>query len=241
MSTIWIITKREIKSFFNSLMAYLIIIAFLVLTGLFTWLVGQPVFFMKEASLISFFRISYLALFILPAALTMGAIAEENSSGTLEFILTKPVTDLQLVLGKFIAGVILVALALVLTIPYYITVANIGNIDHGATIMGYFGLLLMSAAYISIGIFASSLAKNQIVALLLALFIGIFFQYIFSIASNYFPGTIGNLLNYLSVSSHFQSIIRGVVDSRDIIYFASIIALGLFGAEIVISKRNLTD
>ena len=238
---IWIIAKRELKSFFDSLLAYIIIIAFLVLTGLFTWLVGQPIFLMKEASLMSFFRIAYWALFFLTAALTMSTIAGERNNGTLEVILTKPVTDLQLIIGKFVAVLILIIISLALTLSYYITVANIGPIDHGATIMAYFGLILMSAAYISIGIFASSLTNNQIIAFLLALFIGIFFQFIFGTIAQYFPGFIGNTLNYLSISTHFESIIRGVVDSRDIIFFLSIIVLGLFGAELVISKRNLTD
>lgn len=241
MSTIWIITKRELKSFFDSLLAYIMIIAFLVFTGLFTWIVGGTIFMMKEASLQSFFGVSYWALFIFIPALTMKLIAEERSSGTLELILTKPVSDMQLILGKFLAVFMLVLLSLVLTLPYYITVASIGPIDHGATILGYLGLLLMSAAYISVGLFASSLTNNQIISFLLALFIGIFFHLIFGIIARYFPGFIGNTLNYLSLSTHYESITRGVIDSKDLIYFATLILLGLFGAEMVISKRNLTD
>ena len=241
MLTIWIITKRELKSFFDSLLAYIMIIAFLVFTGLFTWMIGQTVFLMKQASLQSFFGVAYWALFIFIPALTMKLIAEERSSGTLELILTKPVSDTQLVLGKFLAVFILVLLSLALTLPYYITVASIGPIDHGATIMGYIGLLLMSAAYISIGIFSSSVTNNQIVSFLLALFIGIFFHLIFNVIARYFPGFIGNTLSYLSLSTHYESLTRGVIDSKDLIYFASLIVLGLFGAEIMISRRNLTD
>ena len=241
MMTIWIIAKRELKSFFDSLLAYIMIIAFLVFTGLFTWMIGQTVFLMKQASLQSFFGVAYWALFIFIPALTMKLIAEERSSGTLELILTKPVSDAQLVLGKFLAVFILVSLSLALTIPYYITVASIGPIDNGATILGYVGLLLMSAAYISIGVFASSITGNQIISFLLALFIGIFFHLIFGIISRYFPGFIGNTLNYLSLSTHYESLTRGVIDSKDLIYFASLIVLGLFGAEMVIGRRNLTD
>ncbi len=241
MMTIWIIAKRELKSFFDSLLAYIMIIAFLVFTGLFTWMIGQTVFLMKQASLQSFFGVAYWALFIFIPALTMKLIAEERSSGTLELILTKPVSDAQLVLGKFLAVFILVMLSLALTIPYYITVASIGPIDNGATILGYVGLLLMSAAYISIGVFASSITGNQIISFLLALFIGIFFHLIFGIISRYFPGFIGNTLNYLSLSTHYESLTRGVIDSKDLIYFASLIVLGLFGAEMVIGRRNLTD
>lgn len=241
MLTIWIITKRELKSFFDSLLAYIMIIAFLVFTGLFTWMIGQTVFLMKQASLQSFFGVAYWALFIFIPALTMKLIAEERSSGTLELILTKPVSDTQLVLGKFLAVFILVLLSLALTLPYYITVASIGPIDHGATIMGYIGLLLMSAAYISIGIFSSSVTNNQIVSFLLALFIGIFFHLIFNVIARYFPGFIGNTLSYLSLSTHYESLTRGVIDSKDLIYFASLIVLGLFGAEMMVSRRNLTD
>lgn len=241
MSTIWIIAKRELTSFFDSLLAYIMIIAFLVFTGLFTWILGRPIFMAQEASLQSFFGVAYWALFIFIPALSMKLIAEEKASGTLELILTQPVSDSQLVVGKFLSVLILVLLSLVLTIPYYITVASIGPIDHGATIMGYVGLLLMSAAYISIGVFASSITNNQIISFLLALFIGIFFHLIFGIVSRYFHGFLGDILNYLSLSSHYQSITRGVVDSKDLIYFLSIIVLGLFGAEMVITKRNVTD
>jgi ABC-2 type transport system permease protein len=241
MSTTWIIAKRELQSFFDSLLAYIMIIAFLVFTGLFTWITGQTIFLMKQASLASFFNVAYWALFFLIPALTMKLIAEENNSGTLELILTKPVSNSQLVVAKFLAAIILIALSLALTIPYYITVASIGPVDHGAIILGYFGLLLMSAAYISIGIFASSITNNQIVAFLLALFIGIFFHLLFGIISRYFPGFIGNALNYLSLSTHYDSITRGVIDSKDIIYFLSVIILGLFGADMVIAKRNHSD
>ncbi|MBN2522964.1 MAG: ABC transporter permease subunit [Bacteroidales bacterium] len=241
MSTIWIITKRELRSFFDSLLAYFMIIAFLVFTGLFTWIIGRHIFMMKEASLQSFFAVAYWALFIFIPALSMKLIAEERASGTLELILSKPVSDLQLVAGKFLAVFLLVTLSLALTLPYYITVASIGPIDHGATITGYIGLLLMSACYISIGIFASSITGNQIVAFLMALFIGIFFHLIFGLLARYFPGIIGNTLNYLSLSTHYESVTRGVIDSKDLIYFFSLISLGLFGAVTVIAKRNLTN
>ncbi|MBN1599421.1 MAG: ABC transporter permease subunit [Bacteroidales bacterium] len=241
MTIIWIITRRELKSFFDSLLAYIFIIAFLGFTGLLTWIIGRTVFMMQEASLQQFFGVAYWSLFFFIPALAMKLLAEERGNGTLELILTKPVSDIQLVSGKFLAILILVLLSLVLTLPYYITVAKIGPIDHGATIMGYLGLILMSGAYISIGVFASSLTNNQIVAFLLALFIGIFFHLLFGFISQYFPGFIGNTLSYLSLSNHYESIIRGVVDTKDLIYFLSIIALGLFGAEQVIAKRNITN
>jgi ABC-2 type transport system permease protein len=117
-------------------------------------------------------------------------------------------------------------------------VANIGNIDHGATISGYLGLILMSGAYIGIGLFASSITNNQIVALLLALLIGIFFQFLFSAIGSNMTGWMGELFAGLSVTRHFESITRGVIDTKDVIFFASIAVLGIFSAESMISKRN---
>jgi ABC-2 type transport system permease protein len=220
-------------------MAYIMLIAFLGFSGFFTWLFGSDIFFIKQASLQSFFSIAYWTLFFFIPALTMRQFAEENRSGTLELLLTKPVNDWQVVLGKFLSTFILIVIALVLTLPYYITVAYLGPIDHGAVLTGYLGLLFMSAAYISIGIFTSSISTNQIVSYLLALFIGIFFQIIFSMLASNFSGFLGEMLNFLSVSSHFDSISRGVIDSKDIIFFLSLIFLGLIMTEAnLASKRN---
>ncbi|MFU8842764.1 MAG: ABC transporter permease subunit [Bacteroidales bacterium] len=239
MRQVWTLSVRELQSFFDSLMAYIMIIAFLGFSGFFTWLYGADVFFVKQASLQSFFGIAYWTLFFFIPALTMRQFAEENRSGTIELLLTKPITDWQVVSGKFLATLILIIIALVLTLPYYITVSRLGNIDHGAVLTGYLGLILMSAAYISIGLFTSSSSTNQIVSYLLALFIGIFFQIIFSMLAGNFPGAIGQVLNFLSVSSHFDSISRGVVDSKDIIFFLSLIFLGLILTEAnLVRKRN---
>ncbi len=239
MDKIWIITKRELRSFFDSLMAYIMIVLFLGFSGFFTWLYGSDVFFTGQASLQAFFGIAYWTLFFFIPALTMRLIVEENRVGTLELILTKPVSDWQFVVGKFLATLILILVALVLTLPYYFTVWSLGPIDHGAVWSGYLGLLLMSAAYISIGIFASSITNNQIISFLTALFIGIFFHIIFGVLSNSFIGLIGNILDYLNLSTHFESISRGVIDTKDIIYFLSIIFIGLFSSEVILAKRNV--
>lgn len=241
MNKIWIIARRELSAFFDSLMAYITIVLFLAFSGLFTWLYGSDIFFVGQASLQTFFGIAYWTLFFFIPALTMRMIAEEKRSGTLELLLTKPVNDWQLVVGKFLATLILIFIALLLTLPYYITVANIGNIDHGSVISGYLGLLLMSAAYISIGIFASSVSSNQIVGFLSALFIGIFFHIVFGFLASNFTGGVGEVLSYLSMDTHFESISRGVIDSKDIIYFLSIIILGLVSTEAVLSKRHQAD
>ncbi|HLF64684.1 MAG TPA: ABC transporter permease [Saprospiraceae bacterium] len=238
MREIWIIARREFGSFFDSLVAYILLIAFLGFTGFFTWLWIADVFFRKQADLQVFFNVAMWTLFIFIPAITMKQLAEEKNSGTIELLLTKSVTDRQLVLGKFVACFLLVCAALALTIPYYITVANIGSIDHGATISGYFGLLLMSAAYIGIGLFASSVTSNQIVALLLALLIAIFFQFLFNAIGSNFTGWLGELISGLSVTRHFESITRGVIDTKDIIFFLSLALLGILFAELMISKRK---
>ena len=238
MKTVWIITRRELGSFFDSLIAYIMLLLFLGFSGLFTWLVGSDVFLVGQASLRSFFGIAYWTLFFFAPALTMRLIAEEKRSGTLELLLTKAVTDRQVVLGKFFSTLILVSIALLCTLPYVITVANIGNLDNGGVICGYLGLFLMSAAYISIGIYASSITNNQIVAFLTALFIGIFFHIIFDVMSSTVHGFIGEIFHYMSLSVHFESISRGVVDTKDIIYFVSLVFLGLYLAEHTLSRRK---
>jgi len=236
-----IIAQKELRIFFDSLVAYILLIAFLGFSGFFTWFYGSDVFLTKQASLQAFFQIGYWTLFFFIPALTMRSLAEENKSGTIELLLTKPVTNWQLLWGKFLACIILIFIALVLTLPYYITIINLGKVDSGVVFCGYLGLLLMSAAYISIGIFASSITSNQVVAFLIALFIGIFFHFIFGLLGSSIPGTTGELINYLSMASHFDGISRGLIDSRDLVYFGGIIFLGLVMAEVSLAKRTISE
>ena len=238
MKQIWVITTRELQSFFDSLTAYIMLIAFLGFSGLFTWLYGSDIFFVKQASLQAFFGVAYWTLFFFIPALTMRQFAEENKTGSIELLLTRPVRDWQVVMGKFLATLLLIVIALAFTLPYYITVANLGNIDHGATISGYLGLILISAAYISIGIFTSSISNNQIVGFMLALAIGILFHFLFAFLAYGASGIVGDVLYYLSVGNHFESISRGVIDSKDIIFFLSIIFLGLVSTEAVLQKNR---
>ncbi len=241
MSTYLIIAKREVASFFDSLTAYVLITVFLGLSGFFTWLYGSDIFFVGQASLQSFFSVAYWSLFFFIPALTMRSIAEEKKSGTIEMLLSKPVSDYQLVMGKFIADFELILIALLLTLPYYITVSFLGPVDHGAVICGYLGMLLMSAALIGIGIFSSSLTNNQIVAFLLSLFIGLFFIIIFDVLAGDSTGAFAQLFSYLSISTHYESMSRGVIDSRDIIYFLSLAGLSVFSATMVLSKRKIVE
>ena len=237
MNPIWTIAKRELSSFFDSLIAYLLLIAFLGFSGFFTWIYGRDVFLRGQADMDVFFGVAFWTLFIFIPALTMRMLAEEKRSGTIELLLTKAVTDRQFVLGKFVACLLLILIALAFTLPYYITLTTLGNVDHGAIWCGYLGLILMSAAYIGIGLFASSITNNQIVALLLALFIGIFFHMIFGFLATGSSGFVSSIFSNLSLSDHFGSIIRGVVDTKDLIYFLSLTGLGLVLAEQNISNR----
>jgi len=238
MNPIWIIARRELGSFFDSLIAYILLIAFLGFSGYFTWMSSNAdVFFRKQADLIVFFNIAYWTLFFFIPALTMRMLAEERKTGTIELLLTKAVTDRQVVLGKFFACLMLVGIALLFTLPYYLTIAQLGNIDHGATITGYLSLLLMSAAYISIGLFASSITNNQIVAFLLALLVGIFFHFLFDMFASNLTGNLGLLFDNLSLRQHFDSMMRGVLDTKDLVYFFSIIFLGLSLSEVMLARR----
>jgi ABC-2 type transport system permease protein len=241
MKTIWILTKKELKAFFDSLIAYILIVVFLGLSGFFTWLYGSDIFLIGQATLQPFFSIAYWTLFFFIPALTMKMIAEERRVGTIELLLTKAITDWQVVLGKFLACLLLIGIALAFTLPYYITVWSLGPVDHGAVWLGYLGMLFMSMTLIGIGLFASSITNSQIVAFLLSLFIGIFFLIIFDMLSDTFTGMIGQVLNFLSLSTHYDSVSRGVIDTKDLIYFFSITFFSLLLAETALSKRNIVE
>jgi ABC-2 type transport system permease protein len=240
MHAIWVISKRELTSFFDSLIAYILLALFLGFTGFFTWILGNDVFIAGQASLEPFFSMANLTFFIFIPALTMQLLAEERKIGTLELLLTKSVTDRQVVVGKFLAAVLMLGIALLFTLPFVITIFNIGNADFGQVLCGYLGLLLTGAAYVSIGLYTSSLTSNQIVSFLLALIISVFFQFIFGFIGNYMGGGLGLFFTNLSIQEHFESISRGVVDTRDVVYFLSVIFIGLFLSELSLTKRNLS-
>ncbi len=238
MNKIIIIAKRELQAYFDSLMAYILLILFLGFSGFFTWIYGNDIFFIKQATLMPFFSIAYWTLFFFIPALTMRLISEENRMGTMELLLTKPISNWQIISGKFFASLILIIIALILTIPYILTLSTIGNIDGGQIFSGYLALVLFSSMMIGIGIFTSSIGQNQIVSYLLALLIGIFFQIIFQMLGKNMFGFTGYVLDYLSTSSHFESMIRGVIDTRDIIFFVGITFLTLIFSETLLIKRR---
>jgi ABC-2 type transport system permease protein len=240
MHAIWVITKRELASFFDSLIAYIMLVLFLGFSGFFTWLYGSDIFLVGQASLRAFFSIAYWTLFFFIPALTMKLLAEEKRSGTIELLLTRAITDRQVVVGKFLSTLLLICIALAFTLPYVITIASIGDMDTGGVICGYAGLVLMSATYISIGLFASSITQNQIVAYLSALTIGLFFHLLFDLLAGSFTGLLGQVFSTLSLRVHFESISRGVVDTSDLVYFLSLIFIGIFLSEASLSRRKIS-
>ncbi|RMG71634.1 MAG: ABC transporter permease [Bacteroidetes bacterium] len=241
MRETWIIAQREFRSYLDSLVAYILLVVFLGLTGAFTWLIMADVFMIKQATMEPFFNVAYWSLFFFIPALTMRMLAEERRTGTLEVLLTRKVSDWQAISGKFLGAFLLIAVSLLFTLPFYVSITWLGPVDHGAVWCGYLGLLLLSAFYISMGIFASSLTDNPIVALLLALLIGISFHWIFGILSSVLPGAGGRFFHFLSASNHFDSMARGVIDSRDVIYFLSFSLLALILAEARLAWRHVAD
>ncbi len=239
MKQILHIVHRELNTFFNSLTAYVLIVIFLAFSGFFTWIYGADIFFVGQASLKTFFIVAYWSLFIFIPSLTMRSVAGELKSGTLELLLTKPVSDWQIILGKFLSTFFLICITLIPTLIYYITIWSIGPIDHATIILGYFALLLMSMFYISIGLLTSCLFSNPIVAFLSAISTGIFFHIIFDVLAANFIGFAGNLFSFLSLSTHFESVARGIVDTKDLIYFFSLSFFCLYSSKIVLSNRNL--
>lgn len=238
MKQIWIITKRELQAYFDSLMAYILLVLFLGFSGFFTWIYGNDIFFIKQATLMPFFSIAYWTLFFFIPALTMRLLSEENRMGTIELLLTRPVSNWQVIMGKYLASLLLIGIALALTFFYPLSVSFIGNLDGGEVFSGYLALLLFSSMMIGIGLFTSSIGNNQIVSYLLALFIGVFFQIIFGMLGQGLPGVPGEILDYLSTSSHFDSMTRGVIDTRDLIFFLGISFLMLVFAETMLIRKR---
>jgi len=238
MDLIWTICKREINAFFNSLTAYIILVVFLAVSGFFTWLGGSgDIFFVGQASLGIFFGIAFWTLFFFIPAITMRMLAEEKRSGTLELLATKPVSDFQIVAGKWLASWLLVLISLAFTLPYYITVANLGNIDHGAVLSGYLALILISGVYTSIGIFASSITKNQIVALILSLFICVFFQILFGVMADVLPGVLSDIAEFLDLQFHYSTLTRGIISLESILFMGFLIVLGFVLATASLRRR----
>jgi ABC-2 type transport system permease protein len=226
MNNIAIIARREFKAYFLSPIAYVYLIVFLLVVN---WFFFLGFFLLGHADMRPMFQMMPRIFLILAPAVAMGKWAEERKLGTLELLLTLPVKDCQVVVAKFLAGLALIASAVLLTLPAAFTVAGVGNLDWGPVVGGYLGTILLGGAYLSIGLFFSSLTENQIIAFILGV-VGCFALYI--IGSPYLTAIVGNpmavIMQYLAMEGHFNSIARGVIDTRDIIYYLSVIGFFLY-------------
>lgn len=236
---------KEVNTFFSSLIGYIVIGVFLVALGLVLFVFPDTSLLEYDyATLDQLFDIAPMIFAFLIPAITMRSFAEEQQTGTIELLATKPVSDLAIVLGKFFACLALVAFAILPTLLYYYTVYQLGapkgNLDSGAIMGSYFGLLFLGAAFVAIGIFASSLTNNQIVAFILATFLCFLIHWGFDLFSRLpvFVGKSDVLVQMLGMEYHYNSISRGIIDSRDIIYFLSVVAIFIILTLTSLEKRK---
>ncbi len=241
----WALFLKEIRSFLSSLTGYIVIIIFLVITGLFLWVIPSEsnILDYGYANLDGLFIISpFVFLFLVPAV-TMRLFADERKSGTIELLFTRPLSDFQIIWAKYLAAIVLVLFSLIPTLIYYVTVYKLGippgNIDSGGFWGSFIGLFLLGAVFASIGIFASAVSDNPVVSFVLAVIISAFmylgFEFIYSLE---WFGNIDLFIKSLGISDHYSSISRGVVDTRDLIYFFSVIGLFLFLTKFSLSVRK---
>ncbi len=239
------ILKKEINSFFSSLVAYIVIAVFLIFIGAFTWVFRDTsILYFNYAGLDPLFQFAPLVFLFLIPAITMRSFSEEFQRGTMEFLFTKPLTDFQLIFGKYLANLVLVVIALIPTLIYYYSVYQLGspkgNLDFGGIMGSYIGLFLLSAAFVAIGMFASTLTKSQVVAFILAVFLCFVMHWVFSFMAKLpmFIGTLDDIINRLGMQYHYDSMSRGLLDTRDIVYFLSIIVFFLYLSFVSLEKRK---
>lgn len=236
---------KEINSFFSSLIGYIVVGVFLVLMGLLLWVFPDySILDNNYANLDTLFDVAPMIFIFLIPAVTMRTLAEEKQSGTIELLVTRPVSDWQIVGGKFLASLMLVIIALIPTLIYYFSVyrlgSPVGNLDSGGILGSYIGLIFLAATFVAIGVFASSLTNNQIVAFVLATFLCYFLYQAFDLLSHLpvFVGKSDDIVQSLGIQYHYNSISRGVVDSRDVVYFMSLIGVFLSATVLSLGRRR---
>ena len=228
------ILKKEFKDYFVSPIAYIVISIFLIVTG---WFFFSTFFLYNQASMRNFFSMLPLVFSFVIPAVTMRLFAEELHGGSYEILLTLPVTFSDIIIGKFAAGVAMTAAMLLPTIAYPICISFIGDLDWGPVIGGYVGALLLGGAFSAIGLFASSATHNQIVAFIFGAAI-CFTLTLLDKMLFFFPESILNIIQYMGADSHFQNISRGIIDSRDILYFISVMFVGLYATYLSLMKKE---
>jgi ABC-2 type transport system permease protein len=234
MSPALVISRREIRTYFNSPVAYIVVTVFTIITG---YLFFTQLFVEKQAEMRGFFGIMPLLFMFLAPAITMRLLADEKSSGSIELLITLPVRDWEVVVGKYLAAMALLCTALGLTVIFAITVRSLGPLDRGPAIGGYVGLVLMGGAYVAIGVMTSSFSRNSIVSFIVAFAIS-FSLYLIGRLTQFVPQSLQGLTSFLSIDSHFENISRGVIDSRDVIYYFSVIGVCLLVATLSLESRR---
>ena len=234
MKQIYNISLKELKDYFISPIAYIVISIFLLITG---WFFFSTFFLYNQANLRPFFDLlPFIFSFVIPA-LTMRLFSEELNIGSYEVLVTMPVNTVDIILGKFIATIIFIAVMLIPTISNPIFISFIGQVDWGPVIGGYIGALFLGGAYVAIGIFASSTTRNQIIAFI----IGMAICFIFTIIDRMLfliPGFLVGIIGYLGADYHFQNIAKGIIDTRDLIYFLSLMFISLYGTYLVLQEKK---
>ena len=234
MSGVLTVFKKELRGFFFSPIAYIVITTFLLLSG---WFFFSTFFLYNQAELRNFFsQLPIIFAFIVPA-ITMRLFSEELNSGSFELLSTLPISDFGIVVGKFMAALVFIALMLLPTLAYAFSVASLGDLDWGPVFGGYCGALLLAGAYTGIGLFASSLTKNQIVAFIIGMAI-CFMLTIFDHMLFFVPESVLAVFAYLGSTTHFQNISRGIIDTRDVLYFLSIMFLALYTTTFVLKEKR---
>lgn len=236
---------KEIKGFLTSLIGYITMVVFVLITGLFLWVFPREfnILDFGFANLDGLFLLApFVFLFLIPA-ITMRSFADERKSGTIELLMTQPLSDLQVVVAKYLAGVALVIISLLPTLFYYFSVYQLGlpkgNLDTGSIWGSYIGLVFLGAGFVAIGIFASSVTDNQIVSFIVAMFLCFFiymgFEFVYTFVIS---GKTGLFIQSLGLSAHYSSMSRGVIDTRDMIYFCSITAIFILLTKISLESRK---
>jgi ABC-2 type transport system permease protein len=228
------IMGKELKDFFISPIAYIVIAVFLLVTG---WLFFSTFFVFNQADMRNFFNLLPMTFAFVVPAITMRLFAEELNTGSYETLLTLPVTFRDIILGKFLAGLLFVSAVLVPTLAYPVFISLMGELDWGPVIGGYAGAVMLGASFTAIGLFASALTRNQIIAFI----VGAVICFTLTMVDRmlfFFPAPILDVIDYLGASSHFQNIARGIIDSRDIVYFLSLVFLGLYAAHLAMQEKE---
>lgn len=235
MRNLFAVYNKEMKSYFNSPMAYIFLVIFAIITGYFF---TRTFFLFNQSDMRSLFNIIPLVyLFFIPAV-TMSLIAREKSLGTMEVISTLPLKEIDFVVGKFLAALSLVLIGLAISLIHFFTLIQVGtNIDYGAAFTGYLGLAFAGAVYCSVGTFASAITDNQVVAFIIGIFIVLIF-FLMDKMLIFIPISLSSLIQFLSIDYHLSSISRGVIDSRNIIYFTSVVGLFLFMTVRILEVRR---